>query len=130
MSCWYTGRISVLTSDRFVVCNDGYTIERFVHGPEASYNDIQPWRYKEIMTLVGAEPDQYQVHSVQTRDQLEALIADSDFSHPTRLQVSLNALRLLLPALTGTQFVELHMPRDDAPVALQAMAKAAASRNA
>lgn len=82
------------------------------------------------MTLVGAEPDQYQVHSVQTRDQLEALIADSDFSHPTRLQVSLNALRLLLPALTGTQFVELHMPRDDAPVALQAMAKAAASRNA
>ncbi|BDD57641.1 Pyruvate decarboxylase 1 [Monascus purpureus] len=97
----------------FVVCNDGYTIERFVHGPEASYNDIQPWRYKEIMTLVGAEPDQYQVHSVQTRDQLEALIADSDFSHPTRLQ-----------------FVELHMPRDDAPVALQAMAKAAASRNA
>lgn len=40
------------------------------------------------MTLVGAEPDQYQAHSVQTRDQLEALIADSEFSHPTRLQVS------------------------------------------
>ena len=27
----------------FVLNNDGYTIERYLHGKEAKYNDISSW---------------------------------------------------------------------------------------
>jgi indolepyruvate decarboxylase len=32
----------------FVINNQGYTIERVILGPEASYNDIQNWSYSEL----------------------------------------------------------------------------------
>jgi len=32
----------------FVICNEGYTIERYIHGMNDSYNDIQPWNYKDL----------------------------------------------------------------------------------
>ena len=32
----------------FVLNNDGYTIERLIHGEKAGYNDIQPWKHSNI----------------------------------------------------------------------------------
>jgi indolepyruvate decarboxylase len=32
----------------FLLNNDGYTIERLIHGAESIYNDIHPWRYGQI----------------------------------------------------------------------------------
>jgi TPP-dependent 2-oxoacid decarboxylase len=29
----------------FIINNDGYTIERLIHGLKRKYNDIQPWQY-------------------------------------------------------------------------------------
>jgi indolepyruvate decarboxylase len=37
----------------FVINNDGYTVERSIHGPEASYNDIKMWRYADIPAALG-----------------------------------------------------------------------------
>ncbi|KAF7720106.1 Pyruvate decarboxylase [Penicillium ucsense] len=95
----------------FVICNEGYTIERYIHGWNASYNDIQTWDYAAIPKVFGADAG-YQARRIKTRDELNALFADQEFNNPTSLQL-----------------VELYMPRDDAPAALKLTADAAAARN-
>ena len=36
-----------------VVNNDGYTVERAIHGETAPYNDIVAWRWADIPTALG-----------------------------------------------------------------------------
>ena len=36
-----------------VVNNDGYTIERMIHGKTAPYNDIVRWSWADIPTALG-----------------------------------------------------------------------------
>lgn len=96
----------------FVICNDGYTIERAIHGWDAEYNDIQNWNYKDLPATFGARPEQYQTYQIKTREELNQLFADEDFNVSKKLR-----------------FVELYMPRDDVPVALTLTADAAAKRN-
>ncbi|KAK7732004.1 hypothetical protein SLS57_000982 [Botryosphaeria dothidea] len=96
----------------FVICNDGYTIERCIHGWDAVYNDIQNWHYKDLPAAFGGKPEQYQTYQVKTKDELNKLFADESFNVSKKLR-----------------FVELYMPRDDAPAALMLTAEAAAKRN-
>ncbi|PWY84568.1 pyruvate decarboxylase [Aspergillus sclerotioniger CBS 115572] len=95
----------------FVICNNGYTIERYIHGWDEGYNDIQPWDIKGLPTVFGAK-DKYKGYKVTTRDELRQLFANEEFASAPFLQL-----------------VELHMPRDDAPAALKITAEAAATRN-
>ncbi|MDY3048294.1 MAG: thiamine pyrophosphate-binding protein [Rothia sp. (in: high G+C Gram-positive bacteria)] len=37
----------------FLINNDGYTIERSIHGVEAEYNDITPYKWQEIPSALG-----------------------------------------------------------------------------
>ncbi|KAK7529781.1 pyruvate decarboxylase-like protein [Phyllosticta citribraziliensis] len=97
----------------FVICNDGYTIERCIHGWDAVYNDIQNWNYKDLPAAFGAKPDRYKTYQVKTKTEVEQLFADKEFNEAPCLR-----------------FVELYMPRDDAPAALMLTAEAAAKRNA
>ncbi|TVY42973.1 Pyruvate decarboxylase [Lachnellula occidentalis] len=97
----------------FVVCNDGFTIERFIHGVDAEYNDIAAWNFKDIIKVFGAKDGSYKTFQVKTKDQVNKLFADETF----------NAAEVL-------QFVELYIPRDDAPRALILTAEASAANNA
>ncbi|KAI1406313.1 pyruvate decarboxylase [Hypoxylon fuscum] len=97
----------------FVICNDGYTIERFIHGMDEAYNDIQTWRYKDLPAAFGATGDQAKSYAVKTRGELESLLGDKDFNERK-----------------GLRFVELYMPREDAPKSLMLTAEASAKRNA
>ena len=72
----------------FVICNDGFTIERLIHGMDASYNDIQPWKFTELLNTFGAEPDRMKTYQIMTRDELEKLFADETFSSAPYIQVS------------------------------------------
>ncbi|KAG9856867.1 pyruvate decarboxylase, partial [Aureobasidium melanogenum] len=89
----------------FLIENDGYEIERWVHGMKAKYNDISKWRYSKIAEVFTPEEtaSQHRVKSykISTRSALEQLLADEDFS-----------------AGKGLHFVELHMPRYNAPQTL------------
>ncbi|TVY87013.1 Pyruvate decarboxylase [Lachnellula willkommii] len=97
----------------FVVCNDGFTIERFIHGVDADYNDIAAWHFKDIVKVFGAKDGSYKTFQVKTKEEVNKLFADKTF----------NAAEVL-------QFVELYIPRDDAPRALKLTAEASAANNA
>lgn len=96
----------------FVICNEGFTIERFIHGMDASYNDIVAWDNKGLVDVFGGK-GVAQKYTVKTKDELNSLFADRDFS-----------------AAGEMQFVELHMPKKDAPRALVMTAQASAKTNA
>ena len=74
---------------RFVICNEGYTIERYIHGMDAKYNDIQQWRYKDLVSVFGADPKRSKTYQVKTKQEAEDLFKDGNFSSAPYLQVGL-----------------------------------------
>lgn len=79
-------RRSCEPDSRFVICNDGYTIERYIHGWDQHYNDIQPWDYASIPKVFGAQHG-YKGYRIKTRDELNKLFADQSFCNSESLQV-------------------------------------------
>jgi pyruvate decarboxylase len=96
-----------------VICNEGYTIERFIHGMDATYNDIQEWDFKGLPKVFGAKEGSSKSFQIKTTDQVDQLFSDESF----------NAAEVL-------QFVELYIPKKDAPRALKLTAQASAKTNA
>jgi pyruvate decarboxylase len=95
----------------FIICNQGYTIERFIHGMKAEYNDVQEMRYKELPFAFGAKEGQSKSYVVKTKQDFEGLFADEEFSDPKS-----KVLRV----------VEVYMKWDDAPELMKATSAAAA----
>lgn len=89
----------------FLMNNNGYTIERLIHGRDADYNDIAPWRYLESPSCFGAPTDgSYNVQTVRvaTWGELHALLEDKTFQSGH-----------------GLRMVEVMLDTYDAPVALK-----------
>lgn len=97
----------------FVICNDGYTIERYIHGFEAAYNDINNWKYKDIVNVFGGEAKGAKTYQVKTKKEITDLLKNPEF----------NAAKVL-------QFVEIYMEKEDAPRALKLTAEASRRNNA
>ncbi|KAL4902094.1 hypothetical protein BDW74DRAFT_159005 [Aspergillus multicolor] len=52
----------------FLINNDGYTIERAIHGRNQRYNDITPWRYLKGPEFFGAPTEgEYAAHTWEVR---------------------------------------------------------------
>lgn len=97
----------------FVICNEGYTIERYIHGMDAAYNDIGQWKFKDLVDVFGADPKKSKTFQVKTKQEAEDLFNNKEFCSAASLQ-----------------FVELYMPKEDAPKALKMTAEASAKTNA
>lgn len=99
----------------FVLNNDGYEIERCIHGPSRKYNDIQPYNHQLLLQLLskpdGSQPTKS--YQVQTQAELNALLTDETFNKRETIQL-----------------IELIMPRDDVPRALKTQAQLTANANA
>lgn len=100
----------------FVLNNNGYTIERVIHGFEQSYNDIQPWRNLEAPSYFGAPKD--------------------DPSYPVRTFLAKNWGELMAilqrPDLLegrGMNMIEVTMETADAPRSLVSFVQYLAKRN-
>ncbi|KAK58270.1 alpha-keto acid decarboxylase family protein [Staphylococcus lugdunensis] len=93
----------------FVINNDGYTVERLIHGMKAPYNDIHMWDYKALPAVFGG--DNVAIHDVHTSNDLkrtfDEINAESDVMH----------------------YVEVTMAAEDAPEKLANIAEAFASQN-
>lgn len=86
-----------------LVNNDGYTVERMIHGPEQVYNDIATWRWELALRFFGAADDQHLTLRATTDAELrDALAAAAE--HPDWL--------VLIEAVTDAH---------DAPAAMRAV---------
>lgn len=54
---------------------------------DESYNDIQDWKYKDLVPAFGAKPGSYRTFQVKTKEDLDALCSDKEFSSAPYLQV-------------------------------------------
>ncbi|OQD62645.1 hypothetical protein PENPOL_c011G02539 [Penicillium polonicum] len=94
----------------FIICNDGYTVERIIHGMDEEYNDIQPWDFKLLPAVFQAAPNTARTYAVRTRAELNMLLDDPSFG-PAEHYDEKNP-----PPL---RIVELHMDKYDVPESLQ-----------
>jgi indolepyruvate decarboxylase len=93
-----------------VVDNDGYTVERAIHGPDAPYNDIVRWDWGALLRALA--PADAAVSASVVRDC--AALADALSQSRER------------PGITLVQAV---VPRMDVPELLSLIARAAARAN-
>ena len=99
-----------LTPLVLVVDNDGYTVERAIHGPEETYNDIPRIDWLTLVRGLAPEAD-LSLARVTTAGEL-AQALDAALSQPRRMAV----VQAVLPPL-------------DVPALLTAIAEAAAAAN-
>jgi len=99
----------------FVLNNDGYEIERQIHGWEAKYNDIQPYDHQLLLPFLAGKrcSTPYESIEVHTPKELDELLNDPAFNVPDKLRL-----------------IEVYMPRGDAPAGLIKQAKLTAEANA
>ncbi|MCJ8013009.1 alpha-keto acid decarboxylase family protein [Paenibacillus sp. KQZ6P-2] len=94
----------------FLINNDGYTVERAIHGEDQVYNDIQMWDYQKIPDVLGPK-ERSLTFKVQTEPELEEALeaAERDRDHLI--------------------FIEVVMDRDDKPELLNHISKRFATQN-
>lgn len=95
-----------------VINNDGYTVEREIHGPEEMYNDIPMWNYAQLPYAFGGTEDVVVTHKAETEKDLLEVLAEAR-QDTSRLH-----------------WVEVVMPKMDSPEYLQKMGKLFAAQNA
>ncbi|KAI1028291.1 hypothetical protein LB503_002803 [Fusarium chuoi] len=81
----------------FVINNDGYTIERAIHGRKQEYNDIAPWRNLLAPALFGAKEGTY-TGSAKTWRDLKHVLENEEFLKSKEIRM-----------------VEIFLDREDCP---------------
>ncbi|RMD42376.1 hypothetical protein DV735_g2751, partial [Chaetothyriales sp. CBS 134920] len=95
----------------FLLNNDGYTIERCIHGLRQPYNDVARWNYLRAPAFFGATETDTYTKQVRTWGQLQETLADGALTNDDPSSSSLARLRL----------VEVFLERDDAPPPLDSL---------
>ncbi|KAH8807860.1 putative pyruvate decarboxylase [Xylogone sp. PMI_703] len=85
----------------FILNNDGYTVERLIHGMEAPYNKIPDWSYSKMCDLFGPS-FQSRYYLVKTGGELLKVLEDPEFN-----------------SAQCTQIVELVLGKHDAPLTVR-----------
>jgi hypothetical protein len=75
----------------FVVNNNGYSIERAIHGEKQGYNDISMlWDHQKMLEFMGARKEtgiQSRSFACKTVEELEKVLNDPDFGSANCIQV-------------------------------------------
>ncbi|KAK6365140.1 hypothetical protein LTS17_011618 [Exophiala oligosperma] len=82
----------------FLINNDGYTIERCIHGLNKTYNDIGRWRYPQAPHFFGADQDVFTATALTWEDLQNVLEAMEDRTDG------------------GLRMIEIVLDRQDVPV--------------
>ncbi|TGJ84563.1 hypothetical protein E0Z10_g4173 [Xylaria hypoxylon] len=80
-----------------LINNDGYTIERVIHGLKQGYNDVASWRYLQAPAFFGAKEDTFTA-KVKTLGEMRDLLETEAFI-----------------GVEGFKMVEVIMDREDVP---------------
>lgn len=84
--------------------NDGYVVERLIHGRHREYNNIKNWNWQKLLDLFDPPAGTTKSHRTTTRSELEALLAGPELRDGSKLH-----------------FVECILGDFDAPRALRAV---------
>ena len=99
-----------------VLNNDGYTVERIIHGFYENYNDIQPWRNLEAPNYFGAPRDDpsypVRTRSVKNWGDFQSVFEDPEIQEGKGLNV-----------------IEVFMSIEDAPSSLKKFVQFIKARN-
>jgi pyruvate decarboxylase len=95
-----------------VLNNDGYAIERLIHGPTRVYNNISHWKWQELLSFFNADNIPHRSWLAENRGEFEAILANEDFAKADRCQL-----------------IEVKMDRLDGPRALVQQAALSAKLN-
>ncbi|KFY68363.1 hypothetical protein V496_01133 [Pseudogymnoascus sp. VKM F-4515 (FW-2607)] len=79
---------------------------------DATYNDIAPWHFKDLVKVFGADDGNAKTFQIKSKEQVHQLFEDRQFN-----------------AADYIQFVELYVPKKDAPRALKLTADASVRAN-
>ncbi|KAJ9629258.1 hypothetical protein H2204_008898 [Knufia peltigerae] len=75
----------------FVINNNGYAIERAIHGPEQGYNDVSMlWDHQKMLEFFGAREEtgiKAKSRAAKTVEDLEAVLNDKDFGSGEMVQL-------------------------------------------
>ncbi|MEE6175079.1 alpha-keto acid decarboxylase family protein [Mycobacterium sp. 050134] len=93
-----------------VVNNDGYTVERAIHGKTAPYNDIVAWSWTDIPHALGVSD--HLVFRAQTYGELDDALTGAAEHRDRMVFVEVVLPRLEIPHLLG-QLVGPMAPADD-----------------
>ncbi|WP_160149023.1 alpha-keto acid decarboxylase family protein [Arcanobacterium ihumii] len=77
-----------------LINNDGYTVERAIHGMTASYNTIPAWRWDLALEFFGSDPTNHLVFKATTSQELDFALQTA-MEHPGKL--------VLIEAVTDAQ---------------------------
>lgn len=108
----FSFQFPALTIYSFVLNNNGYTIERKIHGAEAKYNDIHEWNYTKLFEVFNADPKKSKTYQVRTKSEMDKLLKDKSFATGKNIEL-----------------VEVFMPKQDVPRALEVTAQKTARLN-
>ena len=64
----------------FLLNNDGYTIERLIHGKDAAYNKVPDWDYSKLAHVFGPEYKNKYWGPVGTAEELDKVLADPELN--------------------------------------------------
>ena len=70
----------------FLINNDGYTIERCIHGMNQRYNDVGRWRYLNAPAFFGAPENSY-TGQAKTYGELRAVLENKDLTDGSGLRM-------------------------------------------
>jgi pyruvate decarboxylase len=86
--------ISVMIKEKlniliFIINNEGYTIERVIHGRKQAYNDVPFWRHTQALNYFGADEDQIanSVFTARTCGELQELLKNERVHSGTGLRL-------------------------------------------
>ncbi|MNV58745.1 Indole-3-pyruvate decarboxylase [compost metagenome] len=92
-----------------VLNNEGYTVERAIHGPKQRYNDIALWNWTQIPQALS-QNNQAQCWRVSETVQLAEVL--EKVAHSEKLSL-----------------IEVMLPKEDIPPLLSAITQALEARN-
>jgi len=99
-----------LTPVVFVINNKGYTVERYFHGFDQSYNSVPMWKYGELFKAFSPEVST-KTFETSTAAELDELLANEEFQSATYPQcVDIAVDYADVPTLLKTVF-DIRHPR-------------------
>jgi pyruvate decarboxylase len=109
-----------LTPVIIILNNDGYTIEKLIHGPKRQYNNFQMWQYSKTLEYFGCDLDHNLKSSLQAKVGVQAKVNTRDELEKVLEQTKREMNKI--------HIVEVCMPELDAPRELLLQVKTSENR--